>query len=128
MFLTFELVFTIFMLAAEKHRATYLAPMGIGLALFVAEMAGVRYTGGKHLLTSPTNGDESLTSDNSGSLNPARSFAPCVALTSFPTYHWIYWVGPLLGSLLAVFFYRYVPLPPCHSTCSHDSMSWRCTC
>lgn len=40
MFLTAELVFTIFMLAAEKHKATYLAPIGIGLALFVAEMAG----------------------------------------------------------------------------------------
>ena len=25
---------------------------------------------------------------------------------SFPGYHWIYWVGPLLGSLLASGFYR----------------------
>ena len=40
MFLTAELVFTIFMLAAEKHKATYLAPIGIGLSLFVAEMTG----------------------------------------------------------------------------------------
>jgi aquaporin rerated protein, other eukaryote len=38
--LTAELVFTIFMLAAEKHRATYLAPIGIGLSLFIAELAG----------------------------------------------------------------------------------------
>jgi aquaporin related protein len=28
------------MLAAEKHRGTFLAPIGIGLALFIAEMAG----------------------------------------------------------------------------------------
>lgn len=41
MFLTAELVFTIFMLAAEKHRSTYLAPVGIGLALFIAELTGV---------------------------------------------------------------------------------------
>lgn len=34
MFLTAELVFTIIMLAAEKHKSTYIAPMGIGLALF----------------------------------------------------------------------------------------------
>lgn len=46
MFLTFELVFTIFMLAAEKHKGTFLAPIGIGLALFVAELAGVYFTGG----------------------------------------------------------------------------------
>jgi aquaporin related protein len=39
-FLTFELIFTIFMLAAEKHRATPVAPLGIGLALFIAELAG----------------------------------------------------------------------------------------
>jgi aquaporin related protein len=48
MFLTFELVFTIFLLAAEKHRATFLAPIGIGLALFVAELAGVAFTGGTY--------------------------------------------------------------------------------
>ena len=40
MFLTAELVFTIFMLAAEKHKATFIAPVGIGLALFVAELTG----------------------------------------------------------------------------------------
>lgn len=40
MFLTAQLVFCIFMLAAEKHRSTFIAPVGIGLALFVAEMAG----------------------------------------------------------------------------------------
>ena len=40
MFLTAELVFTIFMLAAEKHKATYLAPIGIGLSLFMVEMTG----------------------------------------------------------------------------------------
>ena len=40
MFLTAMLIFCIFMLAAEKHRSTYLAPIGIGLALFIAELAG----------------------------------------------------------------------------------------
>jgi aquaporin related protein len=28
------------MLAAEKHRSTFLAPLGIGLALFIAHLAG----------------------------------------------------------------------------------------
>jgi len=40
MFLTAELVFTIFMLAAEKHRGTFIAPIGIGLSLFIAELTG----------------------------------------------------------------------------------------
>ena len=40
MFLTAELVFVILMLAAEKHRATYLAPVGIGIAFFMAEIVG----------------------------------------------------------------------------------------
>ncbi|KAF2807461.1 aquaporin-like protein [Mytilinidion resinicola] len=88
MFLTAELVFCIFMLAAEKHKATFLAPIGIGISLFIAELAGVYYTG--------------------GSLNPARSFGPDVVLRHFDGYHWIYWVGPFLGALIAVIFYRLV--------------------
>jgi aquaporin related protein len=90
MFLTSLLVFTIFMLAAEKHKATFLAPIGIGLALFVAEMVGVFFTG--------------------GSLNPARSFGPCVVTREFPSYHYIYWFGPLMGTLLAFGMYRIVTL------------------
>lgn len=90
MFLTAELVFTIFMLAAEKHKGTFIAPVGIGLALFIAELSGVYFTG--------------------GSLNPARSFGPCVVLHVFPGYHWIYWLGPFLGSLLAVGFYRLIKM------------------
>lgn len=37
-FLTAELVFVIFMLAIEKHRSTAVAPVGIGLALFICEL------------------------------------------------------------------------------------------
>jgi aquaporin rerated protein, other eukaryote len=40
MLLTTELVFTIIMLATEKHKSTFLAPIGIGLSLFIAELAG----------------------------------------------------------------------------------------
>ena len=35
-----QLIFTIFMLAAEKHKGTFLAPVGIGLSLFIAELSG----------------------------------------------------------------------------------------
>lgn len=41
MFLTAQLVFTIFMLAAEKHKGTFIAPVGIGLSLFIAELTGI---------------------------------------------------------------------------------------
>lgn len=95
MFSTSLLVLTIFMLAAEKHRATYLAPIGIGLALFVAHLLGICYTG--------------------AGLNPARSFGPCVATRSFPGYHYVYWVGPFMGTLLAVGMYKIVKLVECES-------------
>jgi aquaporin related protein len=75
--LTAELVFTIFMLAKEKHKATFIAPVGIGLALFIAEMVGVFYTG--------------------GSLNPARSFGPCVVSGDFDKEHWIYCKFPFFS-------------------------------
>ncbi|KAI5244695.1 aquaporin-like protein [Aureobasidium subglaciale] len=88
--LTAELVFTIFMLAKEKHRATYMAPVGIGLALFIAELVGVFYTG--------------------GSLNPARSFGPCAVTGVWDSEHWIYWLGPALGALIAVVFYKFIKI------------------
>ncbi|KZL82525.1 mip family channel protein [Colletotrichum incanum] len=88
--LTAELVFTIFMLAKEKHRATFIAPVGIGLTLFIAELVGVQFTG--------------------GSLNPARSFGPCVITATFDQEHWIYWVGPFFGALIAVIFYKFIKI------------------
>jgi aquaporin related protein len=39
-------------------------------------------------------------------MNPARSFGPSVVNGHFPRHHWIYWIGPLLGALLAVLAYR----------------------
>jgi aquaporin related protein len=41
MFMTAELVFVVLMLAAEKSKSTFMAPIGIGLALFVAMMGGM---------------------------------------------------------------------------------------
>ncbi|CAF9937952.1 MAG: hypothetical protein ALECFALPRED_007458 [Alectoria fallacina] len=88
MILTAQLVFTIFMLAAEKHEGNFVAPVGIGLSLFIAELVGVFWTG--------------------GSLNPARSFGPAVAVHTFHTTQWIYWVGPICGSLFAVLLYKLI--------------------
>lgn len=84
MFLTAQLVLTVYFLAVEKHRSTYLAPIGIGTAVFIAHIAGTNYTG--------------------TSINPARSFGPAV-IVGFPGYHWIYWLGPFMGTLLAFVLY-----------------------
>ncbi|KAF4817436.1 Aquaporin-2 [Colletotrichum siamense] len=83
--LTAQLVFVILMLAVEKHRSTFLAPVGIGVSFFLSELVGVYFTG--------------------ASLNPARSFGPAVVNRQFPGYFWIYVFGPTFGSLLACLLY-----------------------
>ena len=52
-FLTAELVFTILMLAAEKHHGQFLGLVDIGLSLFLVELVGVYYTGGLPILLDP---------------------------------------------------------------------------
>jgi aquaporin related protein len=74
-FVTSMLILTILMLEGGPSK-----PMYIGLALFGAELCSAFFTG--------------------GSLNPARSFGPCI-IVGFPEYHWIYWLGPLMGSGVA---------------------------
>lgn len=74
-FVTSQLVLTILMLETGPSKPAY-----IGFALFVAHMSCVFFTG--------------------GALNPARSFGPA-CIVGFTSYHWIYWLGPLLGSLVA---------------------------
>jgi len=85
MFTTLQLAFSVIMLAAVKHKATFLAPIGIGIALFIGHMLSIYYTG--------------------AGINPARAFGPDVITHNFPGYHWIYWVGPLLGALVAASFF-----------------------
>jgi aquaporin related protein len=85
MFLTIMLVFTIIMLAAEKHKATFIAPVGIGLSLFIAHLWGVNWTG--------------------CGANPARALGPAVVNAKFEGYFWIYFAGPYLGSIVSAFFY-----------------------
>lgn len=66
----------------------FIAPIGIGLALFVAELVALPFTG--------------------GSLNPARALGPAVVNNSFPGYHWLYWVAPLFGLLLSAILFKIV--------------------
>jgi len=82
--LTTALILTILMISAEKNRASPFAPIGVGLILFACHLWAVPITG--------------------AAMNSARAFGPAV-LTNFKPYHWIYWVGPILGSLLATGLY-----------------------
>jgi aquaporin related protein len=84
-FLTSTLVLTVLLLAAEKHKSTFLAPIGIGLVLLSCHLFAIPWTG--------------------CGMNPARAFGPSSIAGAFPEYHWIYWLGPTLGSLMAVSFY-----------------------
>ncbi|XP_003964594.2 aquaporin-8b [Takifugu rubripes] len=38
-------------------------------------------------------------------LNPARAFGPAL-MSNYWTYHWVYWVGPIAGGLLAALLVR----------------------
>ena len=93
------------MLAAEKHKGTFLAPIGIGLALFIAELAGKRLPSLSTHISSTLKPGVYYTG---GSLNPARTFGADIANAKFSSYEWIYWLGPALGSVLAVVFYRLI--------------------
>lgn len=40
-------------------------------------------------------------------MNPARSLAPAL-WNNYWEYHWIYWVGPLVASVLSSLVYRFI--------------------
>ena len=85
MFITTALVLAVLMLAAEKRQTTPFAPVGISLTLFACHIFAVYYTG--------------------AGMNTARSFGPA-AVTGFGyAKHWVYWVGPFLGSVLGATIY-----------------------
>lgn len=110
------------MLAAEKHKGTFMAPIGIGLSLFIAEITGMTPSSSPLNPTDPViphrpiarhqQLTKSLTGVyfTGGSLNPARSFGPAVITRSFAGYHWIYWAGPLLGAVVAAGFYKFIKI------------------
>lgn len=100
MFATSLLILAVMLMAVEKSRATHLAPLVIGFALFVGHLFAVAYTG--------------------AGLNPARSLGPAIVKHSFPSYHWIYWVGPILASLFTAGFYHFLKWID-YETCNPDA-------
>uniref|UniRef100_A0A8C6X5A0 Aquaporin-5 n=1 Tax=Naja naja TaxID=35670 RepID=A0A8C6X5A0_NAJNA len=90
--LTFSVVMCIFSVTDKRRRESgSYAALSIGLAVTMAHLVGIYYTG--------------------CSINPARSFAPAVILGKFGPFHWIYWMGPFMGAILAAVIYNYILYP-----------------
>lgn len=84
---TAQLLLTIFFMAGEKHRATPMAPLAIGLSLLVIHLFAVNYTG--------------------CGVNPARTLGPAIITGHFKDIG-IYLGGQVLGSLIATAIYAFV--------------------
>ncbi len=86
--LTFLLVFAIFGTAVDP-RAPKIGGFGIGLAVTVDILMGGPLTG--------------------AAMNPARTFGTLLGglgdTADLWSQHWIYWLGPVVGALLAAFVY-----------------------
>lgn len=76
--LTFFLMFVIATLVLQKHR---LDGLYIGLTVSACVFVGGTLSG--------------------ASLNPARSFGPALVFGVWEA-HWVYWLGPLIGAVVAV--------------------------
>ncbi|XP_008581189.1 PREDICTED: aquaporin-6 [Galeopterus variegatus] len=87
--LTLQLVLCVF--ASTDSRQTLGSPAAmIGISVALGHLIGIYFTG--------------------CSMNPARSFGPAVIVGNF-TVHWIFWVGPLTGAVLASLIYNFILFP-----------------
>ncbi len=85
--LTFFLVTVIFMTAVHKKAPAGMYGLAIGGMIFLIHLVGVPLTG--------------------ASVNPARTFGPAL-ISGYWDFHWIYWVGPIIGAIIAGLIMNYV--------------------
>ncbi len=85
--LTFFLVTVIYMVAVHKRAIAGTHGITIGGMIFLLHLVGVPFTG--------------------ASMNPARTFGPAL-VSGFWEFHWIYWVGPIIGGIIAGLIMNYI--------------------
>jgi aquaporin Z len=85
--MTIFLVLVIFGSAVDPRGPRAIAPLAIGLTITMDILAGGRVTG--------------------AAMNPARAIGPALVQQDFTNW-WIYWVGPIMGGLIAAFVYKYL--------------------
>ena len=85
--LTFFLVTVIFLTAVHKKAAAGIHGISIGGIVFLLHLVGVPLTG--------------------ASMNPARTFGTAV-VSGFWELHWLYWVAPIIGGIIAGVIMNYV--------------------
>ncbi|XP_029582716.1 aquaporin-5-like [Salmo trutta] len=78
--ITFQLVVCVLATSRSKSAFHLLGPVVVGLSVILGNLVAIGYTG--------------------CGMNPARSFGPAVVTLKFQN-HWVYWVGPCAGALLA---------------------------
>lgn len=89
--LTFFLVFVIFGVAVDARGQRALAPLAIGLVIVMDILGAGVLTG--------------------AAMNPARAFGPAL-FSGFWANHAVYWVGPIIGGVLAAWVYTYLMQRP----------------
>jgi MIP family channel proteins len=89
--MTFFLVLVAFGTAVDPRGPKAIAPLLIGLTITMDIIFGGRITG--------------------AAMNPARAFGPEVVQQDFTNF-WIYWVGPIIGGLVAAFLYSFLFMQP----------------
>ncbi|XP_047598451.1 aquaporin-6 [Lutra lutra] len=87
--LTLQLVLCVFVCTDGRQASGSPATM-MGISLVLGHLIGVYFTG--------------------CSMNPARSFGPAIIAGKFEV-HWIFWVGPLAGAVLASLIYNFILFP-----------------
>lgn len=91
--MTFGLVYTVYATAVDPKKGNIgiVAPLAIGFIVGANILAGGAFDG--------------------ASMNPAVSFGPAVVSWTW-TNHWVYWVGPLIGSAIAALIYEIIFISP----------------
>ncbi|KAI2651865.1 Aquaporin-4 [Labeo rohita] len=109
--ITFELVFTVFATCDPKRNDLKgSAALAIGLSVCIGHLfADVGKRAGCPLHALMYLG-LALIPYTGASMNPARSFGPAVIMAKWQD-HWVYWVGPLIGGILAAAVYEYLFCP-----------------